>query len=58
MKPTRDSLNTTFERFLMWALHTADRRMVGSPSLAMLGLRPTLRWVWSGASAHAARVHR
>lgn len=37
-------------RFAVWALS----RAVGgswSPTLAALGLRPTLRWAWSGRGA-------
>jgi hypothetical protein len=37
-------------RFCVWAL---SRAVEGSwsPSLAALGLRPTLRWAWSGRHA-------
>ena len=41
--------NTTFERLLMWLCGPK-----GSPMLHSFGLRPTLRWVWSGRSEDAA----
>jgi hypothetical protein len=52
--------NTMAERLGMWSLSTLGRifndpGLYGSPTLAFLGLRPTLRWVWSGDSDHAAK---
>ena len=47
------SANTRLERLLMW-LATAILGGYGSPSLACLCRRPTLRWVWSGLTDHAA----
>lgn len=45
------SANTRARRFGMWI---AWRWFGGgSPSLAVLGLRPTLRWTWTGRSEHA-----
>jgi hypothetical protein len=56
MKAVRDHGNPMHERLIMWLFYAIDRADVGSPSLGAIGLRPTLRWVWSGASVHAHRV--
>jgi len=48
------SLNTRGERLRMWLGSVLWPREVASPSLAAAGLRPTLRWVVTGASADAA----
>lgn len=48
------SLNTLEERLLMWT--TWHLFGWGSPSLKMLGLRPTLEWVNTGRSIDAAVI--
>jgi len=47
--------NTRNERWIMWL--TWHLFGWGSPSLKVLGLRPTLRWVGSGMSEDAAKIH-